>query len=457
MAVITSASISGFRGFGPCQEVRPGVPTEQRPGSGLTCLVGPNNGGKSSVLEAIHMASLRKTQTLQREERNEKTARQTEIIVTFADGKAHIARSNKTDKSRLDVVGDADDSGPYGVYYLLGRREFPRAFEGTGLEREVFVRGQPSAHTRTLDGQAWHKARAPKWTSDAFRDYLREISGFSLPIEVEQGQPAVLSGGHEHSPRLLGDGVAQAACIADALFDCGTETVTLIEEPESGLHPSLQRRIMRAFVEKAKQNQILIATHSPQFIDWGVLQNGGTLARVWRRDGEFAAIRQLSPDLVRQACALLVDRNNPHVLGAVASEVFFLSDCVILVEGQEDVVFYRGILQQLNLDVGGDFFGWGVGGASKMPLIARILSQLGYRRVVGILDADKERLRDELSAEFRSYNFFVTWTDDVRDKPDQNLHGLCSTDGKLKLEHKTRTVAMFEEIRDWLAEAPRPT
>jgi hypothetical protein len=38
-----------------------------------------------------------------------------------------------------------------------------------------------------------------------------------------------------------------------------------------------------------------------------------------------------------------------------------LDDGVILVEGQEDVVYYRKIVQQLGIDMSGSFAGWGVG------------------------------------------------------------------------------------------------
>ena len=49
----------------------------------------------------------------------------------------------------------------------------------------------------------------------------------------------------------------------------------------------------------------------------------------------------------------LRDFTNPHVLGLNASEVFFLRDRVILVEGQEDVACYRSMASQLKMDLGG--------------------------------------------------------------------------------------------------------
>ena len=60
------------------------------------------------------------------------------------------------------------------------------------------------------------------------------------------------------------------------------------------------------------------------------------------------------------------DINNPHVLGIEANEALFLGDNIILVEGQEDVVILNKICKDLKLELNGDFYGWGVGGAHKM-------------------------------------------------------------------------------------------
>ena len=45
--------VRGLRGFAELQELMFAVP-DGTPGSGLTILVGPNNGGKSTVVEALH-------------------------------------------------------------------------------------------------------------------------------------------------------------------------------------------------------------------------------------------------------------------------------------------------------------------------------------------------------------------------------------------------------------------
>jgi hypothetical protein len=60
-------------------------------------------------------------------------------------------------------------------------------------------------------------------------------------------------------------------------------------------------------------------------------------------------------------------------MGLDAREAFFLDDGVILVEGQEDVLAYRRALKEMEIEIPGHFFGWGVGGAPKMRIIAKLL------------------------------------------------------------------------------------
>ena len=51
--MIKSLTISGFRGFGKEKEILFSLPNGTDEGSGLNILVGANNTGKSSIIEAI--------------------------------------------------------------------------------------------------------------------------------------------------------------------------------------------------------------------------------------------------------------------------------------------------------------------------------------------------------------------------------------------------------------------
>jgi hypothetical protein len=64
----------------------------------------------------------------------------------------------------------------------------------------------------------------------------------------------------------------------------------------------------------------------------------------------------------------------------------------------------------------GTLFGWGVGGAEKMTLVCRVLKELGFRRVAGILDGNKSDVATALKKNFPTYKFLTLPTEDIRTK-----------------------------------------
>ena len=57
---IKKLSITGLRGFSEKTEIEFALPDNKNAGSGLTVLVGPNNSGKSTIIEAIHLLTINK-------------------------------------------------------------------------------------------------------------------------------------------------------------------------------------------------------------------------------------------------------------------------------------------------------------------------------------------------------------------------------------------------------------
>jgi hypothetical protein len=134
--------------------------------------------------------------------------------------------------------------------------------------------------------------------------------------------------------------------------------------------------------------------------------------------------------------------------------VFFLHDRVILVEGQEDVVFFDIVMKELGVDLPGSFFGWGVGGAGKMGAFAELLRDLGYEHVVGILDSDKTEERDRLEARFPEYRFECIPAPDIRTKaaqaPRDEKPGLLDRTMQIREEYKAATAEMLHRSRAYL-------
>ena len=139
---------------------------------------------------------------------------------------------------------------------------------------------------------------------------------------------------------------------------------------------------MNLLLDFSKSRQIVILTHSPYFISWEALFNGGQIARTWKRKYGIE-IYQIQSETIKGIKSFENNFKNPHILGLNAREVFFLQDKILLTEGQEDVIYYGKIIDILNLKINGNFYGWGVGGANNMDKIIFLLKDLGFQKIGG--------------------------------------------------------------------------
>ncbi len=256
-----------------------------------------------------------------------------------------------------------------------------------------------------------------------------------------------------HSSEGLGEGLISLMFIADALYDAPVGSLLVIDEPELSLHPALLRRLSRLLAEFAKDRQIVLSTHSPYFADLSYIAAGARLARVHIAESG-SCISHLSDSAGQGIQSLLANQNFPHILGLDAREIFFQDDGVILVEGKDDVVGYRDIEEQLNTEFNGSFFGWGVGGFGNFPLFTQILSDLGFKRVVGILDGDHPEMANRLTNEFPMYRFFVIPAADIKTKPSRpakpGKEGLLDSEGKLRSQFQQQIVEMISKANSFV-------
>ena len=187
--------------------------------------------------------------------------------------------------------------------------------------------------------------------------------------------------------------------------------------------------------------------------------NGAQVARV-HKPNHRCVVSHLSSGTAKSVGKLLGDDHNPHTLGLDAREALFREDGVIVVEGQEDVIFYPKILAQLAErgrvpcclveEVSDRLFGWGAGGAGKVRTLLALFKDLGFAQVAAILDGDKCGLMTELQGEFPKYHICAIPADDVRSKPcrpaQSAVCGLLDADRQLKPKFEGRLVELFEGL-----------
>jgi len=442
--------INGFRGFSSQGTLNFATPTGAT-GSGLTIITGPNNSGKSSILECLKARSGHQSPSFTVGARNS-AVEEVQILYKINDSFETI-KSIRKGASETKREGEINN---FHIFVLPSRRAFSPYFSRSEHSREQHVLNSPLAPQRTsmLSGFEYRLFQILKDPSE-FNRILHEVIPSKPEWSIDQSDQGqyflkFFNGTNSHSSDGMGEGIVSIFSIVDSLYDSKPGDTIVIDEPELSLHPALQKRVSKTLNHFAKDRQIIISTHSPYFVDLEALANGGHLARVVT-GANGSVIRELSP-LAKEALIRLSSGNlyNPHVFGLDARELFFQEDQIILTEGQEDVLLYPKIAEQLGLLINGSFFGWGAGGAGNIIHLCRILSDLGYSRVAGLLDGDKIDERDRLKTEFPSFFFECIPAKDIRTKPVRRaleaVDGLLDANLLIKDEHKVEVVELFRRL-----------
>lgn len=451
--------IQGLRGFETDQGIDLAVP-DGKSGSGLTVLVGPNNGGKSTVVEALRSLrvgsqhDLRSPQSFTEGRRNKKSNDRVDIGTIDENGTHTGLRTVMSGTSESEWHPEKPELD---MFVLPSRRYFNPYFNKHNTTRDEYSaqHGMPQTRGGSLDnfGFRLFSIQSNKSEFDKFLGrVVQPVPEWTID-QSDQGQYylKVRKSGVSHSSEGMGEGLVSLLLIIDAIYDSKPGSTIVIDEPELSLHPSFQRKLASLLVEISKDRQIVVATHSPYFVDFPSLFNGAKIARVHSGE-QGTVVSSVSVSTASHLSGFIKNSFNPHILGLNAREAFFLEDGVILVEGQEDVIFYEKIAEELGIEIKGDFFGWGVGGAGNMSKIAALFRDLGFAKVVGILDGDKKNEILELKSAFPSYKFYSIPADDIRTKPRREEAseklGILDKDQKIRSEYRDDMKQLLNNVND---------
>jgi predicted ATPase len=468
---ILSMEIAGYRGFIASQTVNFAVPNGKL-GSGLTIITGANNSGKSTILECLRARNGHQSPVFSDDVINSNTD-YISIKYTF---KRHAGEddSNSTLIEEVKSVRkgasqsvrtgyDASDKTRQ-ICLVPSRRSFEPFFHGTPGSRHSYIAnsGLPPLRMPSLTNFYERLLEIEAGDPGPFNELLSEVLGFKPSWSVRMGGTGasfvrIDNRGHVHSTDGLGEGVVGLFALIDALRDMPKDGTVVVDEPELSLHPALQRRLAKLLSRLASEHQIIYATHSPYFVDLPSVVNGAELVRVVATNNGTVAyqISQVARDALSESKP---DRSFPHLFGIEAREALFHEDCLILVEGQEDVFLYPTVLKELDISLPGHFFGWGSHGADRMERLCRVLSGMGYQKVVGILDANKRDVCDRLRESFPQFHFDVIPADDVRDKNATEgcaiKEGLLDGDNKLRDKYRVALLATFDGVTSYFGKNP---
>ena len=456
--MIKQLSVLGFRGFGERQTVDFAIPDGNTPGSGLSIITGANNSGKTTIVEAIQAFNCKEAPSISEGRRNALSNGRVELTLEDVKGEKHSITSTPAGGS----ITEKDFEGHFRFYILQSRRAVPFEFR-----EQRYGQGRDEYIDYALNFQ---KQRTPSLNQfedrlfdiiakkNQFDEVLQKVLGFEFLWTLElrdNGQYYIKYsfGDVSHSSEGIGDGIWSIFTICAALFDSEAEAVIIIDEPELSIHPTLQKKLKQLLLEYSATRQIIICTHSPYFVDWNVIAKGAKLIRVIK-DGPNSKCFSIGDKGQKIIAKMLNDLNNPHVLGIDASEVFFLEDNIILVEGQEDVVIFNKIADSLELPFRGTFFGWGAGGAAKIKMFLTLFQELGFKKVVAIFDGDMKGNAENVRELFPKYHIEVLEEDDIRDKKQRKINsktGITDENGDLKEQYRSYARKLIESINSYLA------
>lgn len=451
--MLQKITIEGYRGFKTKQEINFAIPNGNF-GGGITILTGANNSGKSSIIECLKARTGHENVSFSSGKRNNTIDKvRIEYIV---DGVTDYVESRKNGSSETERELNKEIS----IFTVPSRRSFSPYFAKTERNRDDYIKYQQQAFIRESSLPEFYiRLFSIDKKPDEFNKLLEEVLGYSPLWSIDQNEQGnyflkFTNGDKSHSSDGLGEGIISVFAIVDALYDSQDGDIIVIDEPELSLHPSLQKRLFNLLCKQATNKQIIISTHSPYFVDLGILEYGANVIRVVNEQQDGTKIYELTTDSKNMITRLLKDQNFPHMWGLNAREIFFQEDGVILTEGQEDVVLYPLIAEQLGMKLPRPLFGWGVGGAEKMNSLAKIMQELGFKKVAGILDGDKSAILPKLNEDFSDYYFCVITADDIRTKPARAatvaVNGLLDENRKLKAEHTEPTKKLLNDLSHYM-------
>lgn len=454
--MITKIGCIGYRGFSNFQELPLAIPNGKK-GSGLTVLVGPNSGGKSTLVECF--SKINQHEPSFTEGKRNKFANDKVKIEIHYDGKMGTLQTVESGGSETTWIPPYDK--PL-IYYIPSRRVF-NPFFGKGMwDRLTFIQNPEISQFRgnPLNNFTMRLFDANRNSSMEFNELFWKILGKELHWTIDQddsGQYYIKIQKADtifHNSEGLGEGVVSLLFIVDALFQAQPNELIVIDEPELSLHPQLQKRLLDAILETTKKVQIVISTHSPMMISIDSIINNGQIARVHEIKGN-STISHIDETCRQYFKSSLNNIYNPHIFGNDARACFFAEDGVLITEGQEDVVLIPRLLEKLEISDHISLFGFGAGGASNIKNIAYILKCLGFSNICALFDGDKKEECAKFNQEFEQFGY-KAWSlpaDDIRDKEKHESgakQGILDKNCQIKSEiDKNNLKKMFCEIIDF--------
>jgi len=131
-----------------------------------------------------------------------------------------------------------------------------------------------------------------------------------------------------------GSGFRSVACLAIDILSSNDASLLLIDEPELGLNPLSKQLLLQFLLEQSRNKQVIIATHDPTFVNPILWQSSKVSTYIYSPYKE----EYVKIDLAQS-------KSVPETFGGYLPHTVSLRDRHIYVEGSSDVYIFQSFLR----------------------------------------------------------------------------------------------------------------
>ena len=451
MTTLKELKIKHYRGFFDEQSITFAAPNKENDRCGLTIIMGPNNMGKTSIIEAL----LLKDDGNKKFTEAERHPDQSPIIsIETSDG-------NTCTYTNINSGSQIKKEGNHNIKFeVIQSRRHWQYYSANVINPENFAEQSSQASVRNSGGidtvanlKDIHKDQVRKSKLDnLMKELIPHFSDWTIDTNEQGDYVKYIAAESKHQASFLGDGIISLFRICAHLINETGNRVLIIDEPELSLHPSAQKNLSRLLSKASFSKQIVLCTHSPYFVNWEDFLKGAKFVRLNKPNDKKCEVSILcnAKKYGEYIGDNLLEWQKPQMLDTVSKEILF-AEKILFVEGQEDVGLIKKWLTENNKTQNFDIYGYGVAGYSNMRVFLEMAKDLGIHKVAALYDSgvdadkyfenDKEIFTAKDNDLFLDYFFSKLPTEDIRDKVGK----LCEECKKILCKKCNKTIKADKE------------